>query len=91
MLIESLTELQTDPLRSEQAIIINVGTRDISTLALASALRYSGMPVLLIDCEVPSSDDGSFRHFSNLQSRVRFFDLRAPLWRHTAANDWIFK
>jgi len=88
VLIESLKELGDG--RSEQAIIINVSTRDVSTLALASALRYSGMPVLLIDCEVPGSDDGSFEHFSRLQERLNFDLLRAPLRRHSEALDWIF-
>jgi hypothetical protein len=73
--------------RDEQAVIINVGTKLVSTLALASALRYARMPVLLIDCE---SNDGSYEHFSALQRRFDFDLMRAPLLRHSAALDRIF-
>jgi len=90
MLIESLKQLKVDQERNEQAVIINVSTREVSTLALASALRYSGMPVLLIDCEVPGSNDGSFEHFSKLQAGFDFDLLKAPLRQHSAALDWIF-
>ena len=85
MLIKTLAELGA---RDEQAVIINVGTKLVSTLALASALRFAGMPVLVIDCE---SDDGSFAHFSALQSRLNFDLLAAPLRRHSAALDWLFR
>ena len=84
MLVESITQLKRRP---EQAIIINVGTKGVSTLALLSALRYAAMPVLLIDCE---SDDGSFQHFIGLQSQLDFDLLAAPLRRHSSALDWIF-
>lgn len=90
MLIDSLRQLETNPPRKEQAIIINVATKEVSTLALASALRHSGMPVLLIDCEVPGADDGSFEVFSKLQERFPFELLKAPLRRHSAALDWVF-
>ena len=84
MLLESITQLEKRP---EQAIIINVGTKEVSTLALVSALRYAAMPILLIDCE---SDDGSFQHFNELQSQLNFDLLAAPLRRHSGALDWIF-
>lgn len=90
MLIDSLKQLETDPPRREQAIIINVATKEVSTLALASALKYSGMPVLLIDCEMTGAGDGSFEHFSKLQKRFGFELLKAPLRRHSSALDWIF-
>jgi hypothetical protein len=85
MLIKTLAELGA---RDEQAVIINVGTKLVSTLALASALRYAQMPALVIDCE---SDDGSFEHFSALQNHLNFDLLAAPLRRHSAALDWIFR
>jgi hypothetical protein len=85
MLIRALADLEH---RSEQAVIINAGTRLVSTLALASALKFAGMPVLLIDCE---SDDGSFEHFSTLMERLNFDLMTAPLRPHSLALDWIFK
>jgi hypothetical protein len=87
VLIESLSQLAG---RREQALIINVGTKNVSTLALLSALRYSGMPVLMIDCQGPV-DDGSFEHFRALMDRFEFDLMRAPLRRHSAALDIIFK
>ncbi len=84
MLIKTLAELGH---RDEQAIIINVGTRLVSTLALMSALRFAGMPVLVIDCEL---SDGSFEHFSGLMERFDFDLMRASLRRHSAALDVIF-
>lgn len=57
MLIQSLSDLAPEP---ERAIIINVNTKLVTTLALLSTIRHAGMPVLLIDCE---STDGSLRHF----------------------------
>lgn len=84
MVISNLAQLGA---RDEQAVIINVGTKTVSTLALASALRHARMPVLVIDCE---SNDGSFEHFEALQRRFEFDLMRAPLRRHSAALDWIF-
>lgn len=87
MLIESLSQLED---HNERALIINVGTRNVSTLALVSTLRYSGFPVLMIDCEAPVND-GSFEHFRQLMDRFEFDLMRAPLRRHSAALDIIFK
>jgi hypothetical protein len=86
--LKDLKDLKDLEPRAEQAIIINVGTKLVSTLALASALRHAGMPVLLIDCE---SDDGSREHFAQLKSRLEFDLLAAPRRRHSAALDWIFR
>jgi hypothetical protein len=86
VLIDSLSQLSG---RAEQALIINVGTKNVSTLALVSALKYAGMPVLMIDCEAPV-DDGSFEHFERLLGRFDFDLMRAPLRRHSAALDIIF-
>lgn len=87
MLIKALADLGE---RSEQAIIINVGTKLVSTLALMSALRFADMPVLVIDCELPVSD-GSFDHFSGLQKDFSFDLMSAPLRKHSEALDHIFK
>lgn len=84
MRIKRLAELGE---RDEQAVIINVGTKLVSTLALQSALRHARMPVLVIDCE---SDDGSYEHFCALEKHLDFDLLSAPLRRHSAALDWLF-
>jgi hypothetical protein len=84
MLLKSLQDLPAVP---EQAVIINVGTKWVSTLALLSALRYAGMPVLLVDCEY---GDGSFEHFEGLMKTHSFDLLAAPLKKHGETLDWLF-
>lgn len=71
----------------EQAIIINVGTRLPTTLALLSALRHAGMPVLLVDCE---SKDDSLPVFRALMERERFDLLSLPLRPHGRTLDRLF-
>lgn len=70
-----------------QAVIINVSTKLVSTLAVLSTLRNADMPVLLIDCE---STDGSVDHFSSLMQTHPFDILAAPLRKHGKALDWLF-
>lgn len=84
MLINKLEDLGR---RNEQAIVINVGTKVVSTLALLSALKFARMPVLLIDCE---SEDGSYEHFSSLTRRFDFDLMRTPLRRHSETLDALF-
>ena len=84
MHLASIDELPPAP---EQAIIINVGTRLPTTLALLSALRHAGMPVLLVDCE---SKDDSLATFEALMARERFDLLSAPLKPHGRTLDWLF-
>ncbi|HEY1584439.1 MAG TPA: hypothetical protein VGH63_02055, partial [Polyangia bacterium] len=71
----------------EQAIIINVGTRLPTTLALLSALRHAGMPVLLVDCE---SKDDSLAYFTSMLATHEFDLLSAPLKPHGRTLDWLF-
>lgn len=85
MLIHSLSDLGHE---TERAVIINANTKLVTTLALLSAIRHAGMPVLLIDCE---STDGSFKHFLNLMKRYEFDILSAPLRPHGLTLDWLFK
>jgi hypothetical protein len=82
-----LKEIGEMPHVNERAVIINCSTKTVSTLALLSALRYAGMPVLLIDCE---SKDGSLNHFRNLLDSYRFDLLAAPLRGHGDTLDWLF-
>ncbi len=73
---------------AEQAVIINVGTKLVATLALMSALKYAEMPVLMIECE---SQDGSLDHFVSLQKTYNFDLLSAPLKPHGQTLDWLFQ
>jgi hypothetical protein len=71
----------------QRAIIINVSTRLPTTLALLSALRHAGMPVLLVDCE---SKDDSLATFRSLLATHDFDLLSAPLKPHGRTLDWLF-
>jgi glycosyltransferase involved in cell wall biosynthesis len=84
MQLQHISELKAT---DEQAVIINVGTKLVTTLALMSALKYAGMPILVIDCE---STDGSMQHFSALMRRYPFDLLAAPLQNHGYTLDWLF-
>ena len=84
----TLTTISDLSAATNQAVIINVGTKLVATLALMSALRYAAMPVLLIDCE---SADGSLEHFTNLQQAYDFDLLSVPLKPHGQTLDWIFQ
>ena len=44
------------PARTAEIVIINCSTKELTALALVSALRHGGLPVTVIDCE---STDGS--------------------------------
>ncbi|MCB1552571.1 MAG: glycosyltransferase [Xanthomonadales bacterium] len=70
-----------------RAIIINCSTRVFTTLALMSALRHAGMPVLVIDC---ASTDDSLSWLRGLQRAHTFDLLEAPLRPHGATLDRIF-
>jgi hypothetical protein len=84
MIFKSIGEI---PWAEERAVIINVGTKAVSTLALMAALRHARMPVLLIDCEY---GDGSLEHFTRLHASHDFDLLSAPLRKHGHALDWLF-
>jgi hypothetical protein len=83
-----ITDFAHLPQSSETAVIINAGTRYVSTLALLSTLRYAGIPVLVIDCE---SRDGSFEWFKRLMADHEFHLMPAKLRQHGETLDWIFR
>lgn len=85
MLLDNISDL---PAIDELAVIINCGTKEVSTLALLSTLRYADMPVLVIDCE---SKDGSVEHFKTLMLTYSFDLLSAPLQAHGMTLDWLFR
>jgi len=75
------------PLDAE-AVIINCSTKEQTTLALASVLRHTALPVAVIDCE---STDGSYPFFQRLQERLSFRLARMPLRPHGVTLDRIFR
>lgn len=75
------------PTAKDMAVIINVGTKWVSTLALMSALRFLAMPVILIDCD---STDGSLDHFDRLQSQHQFSIVTLPLRPHGQTLDFVY-
>ena len=87
--MQVITHLRELPPVPVQAVIINCGTRWVSTLALLSTLRHAGLPVLVIDCE---SADGSERHFQLLsrQAGIKFHWLAWPLRPHGMTLDRLF-
>lgn len=85
MIVSNVTELAHAPVR---AVIINCNTRWVTTLALLSALRYAGVPVLLIDCE---STDESWNWFSELSQKYPFDLTKAPLRPHGMTLDNLFR
>jgi hypothetical protein len=87
--MQAIGDLSELPPAATQAVIINCGTKWVSSLALLSALRNTGSQVLLVDCE---SRDGSKAHFEQLSVRYRlpFFWLDWPLRPHPATLDRLF-
>ena len=76
------------PARTAEIVIINCSTRELTALALVSALRHGGLPVTVIDCE---STDGSVEFFHKLQQRLSFNLAQLPLNRHGVTLDRIFR
>ena len=88
MIFQSLSDI---PYRKEQAIIINVGTRFVSTLSLLSAIKKADMPVLLVDCPLWSDDKFDFDYFKLLMKDYDFDLISMPLKNHGETLDIIFK
>ena len=85
MIVDSISALRPAFCR---AIIVNVSTREVSTLAVLSALRYSNLPVLVIDLE---STDGSWEHFVQLMANEPRLDLCSKsLEKHGNVLDKVF-
>lgn len=84
MFYQHLHELPSADVR---AVIINVNTRWVTTLALMSALRNVALPTVVLDCQ---STDGSLAHFQDLMRRHPFDLLSVPLQSHGTALDTIF-
>ena len=76
------------PARSAEIVIINCSTKELTALALVSALRHGGLPVTVVDCE---STDGSVEFFRKLQQQLSFRLAHLPLRRHGVTLDRIFR
>ena len=86
MVVNSPSALEPVPCR---AIIINVSTKEVSTLALLSVLRYSNLPVLLLDLQ---STDGSLEYFKQMMAKEPRLDLcSAAPQKHGYMLDWLFR
>lgn len=87
--IERVDRLSRLPAMPNLAVIINCGTRWVSTLALVSLRARSDWPILVIDCE---SKDGSRAHFEQLSRRhgLHFHWLDWPLRPHGRTLDRLF-
>jgi hypothetical protein len=78
------------PSAESRVVIINCGTKWVTSLAVLSAHRHTGLPILVIDCE---SKDGSKRHLERI---VSDFDIDVdwvdwPLRPHPVALDQLLK
>jgi hypothetical protein len=85
MQIEALDDLSPTEIR---AIVINVRTELVSTLALASVKKYSDCPVLLINCEPTES---SRAYMGELSNQFGFDVLNWPARPHGHALDQLFQ
>lgn len=74
--------------RDAEVVIINCSTRELTALALVSALRHGGLPVTVVDCE---STDGSVAFLQRLQQQLPFTLAHLPLRRHGVTLDRIFR
>jgi hypothetical protein len=75
------------PAPTAEIVIINCSTKELTALALVSALRHGGLPVTVIDCE---STDGSVPFFRQLQRQMNFKLSHLPLQRHGVTLDRLF-
>jgi hypothetical protein len=85
MHVKSIAELEPTFCR---AVIVNVSTKEVSTLALLSVLRHTQLRVMLLDLE---STDESWEHFSRLAQNEPRLDLcQGALQKHGYVLDKLF-
>jgi len=85
MLVSSISELA--PVRA-RAIIVNVGTKEVTTLALLSALRYTDFPILIVDLESTDQSMEFFQKMAQDEPRINIFS--GKLQKHGYVLDGIF-
>jgi glycosyltransferase involved in cell wall biosynthesis len=76
------------PARNAEVVIVNCSTRELTALAVASALRQGDLPVTVVDCE---STDGSVDYLRALQRELPFALTHRPLRRHGQTLDRLFR
>jgi len=88
--IQTLDSLSQLPPYARVAVIINCSTRWFTTLAAASLSRFSGLPILIIDC---ASRDNSVEHFRAVfdSKDDTIFLYSAPLNLHGYTLDFLFR
>ena len=70
------------------AIVINIKTHILSTLAVLSVKRHIEIPIVVIDC---SNDDSEYNYFERLQKKAFFYLLNLPLQIHGKTIDLVFR
>jgi hypothetical protein len=87
--LRTFADLPSIPRADARAVIINCGTKWLTLLAALSAHRYTGLPILVIDCE---SADGSKEEIDRVTRElgiaVDWVDW--PLRPHPVALDALF-
>ena len=88
--MQRIARLRDLPPAASRVVIVNCGTRLVTSLALMSAHRHAAAPILVIDCE---SRDDSARYFAHLARRhsIAFDWLEWPLRSHGATLDALFR
>lgn len=85
MIINNLSDLNKV---QERAVIVNVNTKLVTTLALLSTIRHAKVETLLIDSH---STDNSFDHFKGMMKSLKFDMISTELRNHGQILDWVFK
>ena len=88
--MQRIARLRDLPPAASRVVIVNCGTRVVTSLALMSAHRHAAAPIVVIDCE---SRDDSARYFAHLARRhsIAFDWLEWPLRPHGATLDALFR
>jgi hypothetical protein len=69
-------------------VIVSLNTRVFTTLAVASAARYLGIPLLIVECE---STDGSYETLSRLVLPTQAWIVRSPKQIHGVLIDRLMR
>ena len=89
MSLNTYINLHTIPRSESRVVIINCGTKWVTSLAVLSAHRHVKLPIVLIDCE---SKDGSKEHIGRIldELKINIDCVDWPLRPHPMALDELF-